>query len=340
MESEISKAELEAMAKPRYLCTKCGWHGDDKYDHALCGCNYDAHQIAPSPELITLLAAYRALLAVKPVTNYGGVNVGEIRVEHEREHPAYLKFPGGACVDKHNQIGQLLQVLDDVYPELLALRSVAEAVKPFAELVSTTSGRIPVERLSLANWHALAKAFNGFNSSLCVDCNGTGNIATVSGWVSHLCGTCNGDGFVRAPAALATHPASPALVSCSRCGGLHPIEKMKPPTAVMENMPICPPCCEANVVSFSNDQVSELLCEIDRLAKAATPPAAAEGEVRRLREVVSGLLSVATFELKHSFCGNCPEEFDRVRRDPECPACKMILAASAPSQDGGQADAK
>ena len=39
--------------------------------------------------------------------------------------------------------------------ELDALR---EAVKPFSRLVHGTSGRIPTERLSFADWHALAKA--------------------------------------------------------------------------------------------------------------------------------------------------------------------------------------
>lgn len=33
------------------------------------------------------------------------------------------------------------------------------AVKPFADLVLTTSGRIPYERLSAAHWHHLVKAY-------------------------------------------------------------------------------------------------------------------------------------------------------------------------------------
>jgi len=41
--------------------------------------------------------------------------------------------------------------------ELAALR---EAVKPFAAIINETSGRIPTERLSLADWHNLVKAFN------------------------------------------------------------------------------------------------------------------------------------------------------------------------------------
>lgn len=33
------------------------------------------------------------------------------------------------------------------------------AMQPFAELMLTTSGRIPHERLSAADWHALANAY-------------------------------------------------------------------------------------------------------------------------------------------------------------------------------------
>lgn len=33
------------------------------------------------------------------------------------------------------------------------------AMKPFAELVLTTDGRIPHERLSLSDWHELTKAY-------------------------------------------------------------------------------------------------------------------------------------------------------------------------------------
>lgn len=39
--------------------------------------------------------------------------------------------------------------------ELDALRA---AVKPFAKIVMESEGRIPTERLSFADWHALGKA--------------------------------------------------------------------------------------------------------------------------------------------------------------------------------------
>jgi hypothetical protein len=38
------------------------------------------------------------------------------------------------------------------------LRTLREAVEPFAAIVYNSDGRIPTEQLSLANWHNLAKA--------------------------------------------------------------------------------------------------------------------------------------------------------------------------------------
>lgn len=40
--------------------------------------------------------------------------------------------------------------------QVSALRA---AMKPFAELMATTNGRIPYERLSAADWHGLVKAY-------------------------------------------------------------------------------------------------------------------------------------------------------------------------------------
>lgn len=37
---------------------------------------------------------------------------------------------------------------------------LVEAIKPFAEIVTGSSGRIPTERLSAADWHRLVKAYN------------------------------------------------------------------------------------------------------------------------------------------------------------------------------------
>lgn len=39
------------------------------------------------------------------------------------------------------------------------LTALYNAVLPFAKIVEDSSGRIPTERLSAADWHALAKAF-------------------------------------------------------------------------------------------------------------------------------------------------------------------------------------
>lgn len=38
-------------------------------------------------------------------------------------------------------------------------QELLRSMKPFAELVTSTNGRIPTERLSLADWHALIKAW-------------------------------------------------------------------------------------------------------------------------------------------------------------------------------------
>jgi hypothetical protein len=52
------------------------------------------------------------------------------------------------------------------------------AIRPFADLVSTTDGRIPVERLSFYNWHTLTKAYkaakwalNGVNCKAPLGCD-------------------------------------------------------------------------------------------------------------------------------------------------------------------------
>ena len=39
--------------------------------------------------------------------------------------------------------------------------TLREAVQPFVRLMKSTSGRIPTERLSFADWHALAKVSAG-----------------------------------------------------------------------------------------------------------------------------------------------------------------------------------
>jgi hypothetical protein len=53
-----------------------------------------------------------------------------------------------------NSQNQFKAQAEQLRAELSALR---DAVRPFVRLVKTTSGRIPTERLSFADWHALAK---------------------------------------------------------------------------------------------------------------------------------------------------------------------------------------
>lgn len=44
-------------------------------------------------------------------------------------------------------------------------------------------------------------------------------------------------------------------------------------------------------------------------------------EVARERD---RLLSVALQYVPHAYEGDCPDELDRTRRDPNCPACKLL----------------
>lgn len=59
---------------------------------------------------------------------------------------------------------ELSQVTQAVTAKELALdfkvQKMKACIRPFAELVKTTDGRIPVERLSLADWHELVKAYD------------------------------------------------------------------------------------------------------------------------------------------------------------------------------------
>jgi hypothetical protein len=48
-------------------------------------------------------------------------------------------------------------IIDRQAAQIAMLR---EALKPFVDLVKSTSGRIPYERLSLANWSQLCKAYD------------------------------------------------------------------------------------------------------------------------------------------------------------------------------------
>ena len=40
------------------------------------------------------------------------------------------------------------------------VKRLRDAIKPFADLIHTTDGPIPTERLSLANWHELVNAYD------------------------------------------------------------------------------------------------------------------------------------------------------------------------------------
>lgn len=58
---------------------------------------------------------------------------------------------------------ELSQVTQTTTAKELALQSEVQVLRavmrPFVVLVETTSGRIPTENLSLANWHDLVKVY-------------------------------------------------------------------------------------------------------------------------------------------------------------------------------------
>jgi hypothetical protein len=55
---------------------------------------------------------------------------------------------------------ELSQVTSATTAKECRLLDLAEATKPFVELVKGSNGRIPVEKLSLADWHRLVKAWD------------------------------------------------------------------------------------------------------------------------------------------------------------------------------------
>ena len=57
-------------------------------------------------------------------------------------------------------LAEVAKLCEDYTAAAKQLDWLRRAVAPFAAIVSGTSGRIPTERLSLANWHDLVKAFN------------------------------------------------------------------------------------------------------------------------------------------------------------------------------------
>lgn len=57
----------------------------------------------------------------------------------------------------------ILAEREQLRAKLEAAQRLRDAVKPFVKIVTASSGRIPHERLSAANWHELCKASAAFN---------------------------------------------------------------------------------------------------------------------------------------------------------------------------------
>lgn len=73
----------------------------------------------------------------------------------EREHRGRVEAEATVAFEQRNLAHQS-EAMGKLRAERDALR---KAVKPFADLVLTTNGRIPTERLSFADWHSIAKAY-------------------------------------------------------------------------------------------------------------------------------------------------------------------------------------
>jgi len=63
----------------------------------------------------------------------------------------------------HNAWPSILAEREQMRAKLEAAQRLRDAVKPFVKIVTASSGRIPHERLSAANWHELCKASAAFN---------------------------------------------------------------------------------------------------------------------------------------------------------------------------------
>lgn len=52
----------------------------------------------------------------------------------------------------------------------------------------------------------------------------------------------------------------------------------------------------------------------------------------QLLDHIDGLTKIATGELRHVYNGECPDPVEGPKvRDPDCPACQVLLAATASS---------
>lgn len=57
-------------------------------------------------------------------------------------------------------------------------------------------------------------------------------------------------------------------------------------------------------------------------------PATAKAVAQRLVGHIDGLTKIATGEVRHLYNGQCPDVIEgQTVRDPDCPACQILLAA-------------
>ncbi len=81
----------------------------------------------------------------------------------------------------------------------------------------------------------------------------------------------------------------------------------------------------------SPDRIARLLDALEAAqadaaswAQQASDRAADAVQFAAERDAAQNRLAVALGEVQHTYQGDCPDELDRNRRDPECPACRIL----------------
>lgn len=80
----------------------------------------------------------------------------------------------------------------------------------------------------------------------------------------------------------------------------------------------------ADAIQAGNQARDKLAAEIEALT----------GDIDRVKFEREQLRALARDHVRHVFAGDCPDELDRSRRDPNCPACAVLqLSDLAESND-------
>lgn len=104
-----------------------------------------------------MMIATKAIDSVDECETCGGTGTIDERLGGE-----YFSDPNVKCPDCSSALDKQADIFNEIEKQLLDLK---KAIKPFADLVRYTDGRIPVELLSLENWHNLVKVLDSHESN-------------------------------------------------------------------------------------------------------------------------------------------------------------------------------